>query len=195
MNQMDDILRLLPKFTDPEGEPWKAQPFGVRIGKTIWAVASNGVCIFAVKSSTVPLGDSEQIRRVITILSTPLVEPKVVSLADVQAWAGAPERIEGREVDDQYVGAIDGVVVDRRRLYLIVKELPFPKITIWNASGIGAYALGIEGEKGKFRAVLAGLARAPEPGDNVFGGKPPQKEPASPTTTGLDLVMSMESED
>lgn len=163
------LAQQLPRFTSGKHPSALChQPFSFDIGGQTWAIASAGAWIVGVRgSNSYPsaLDPTGTIERYLTI--TPARE-SIVDLVEVKAWAGDPPMGSPLDEDTDPV-ILQGVVIDVRKLAWILAKVPFPKITIWDASDdLGIQAVALE-SKGKWRAVLAGLDDDPDPKYRVFG--------------------------
>lgn len=154
-------------------EPWKANPFSVKVnGRITWSVATDGCWLVAVKGGSLkPLEEPKP--KVVEVLSSKVVEPAYeIDVGRLREWAGKPPEVWDFEDEDldQDLGVIFDVVIDRCRLSCLLTKVPFDTIRIWNStSAVGVRSIGLEAEG--WRVILAGIDTSPD--DPIEEGEGP----------------------
>jgi len=170
------LAQALARFASSAHEnPLYRQPFSVKVGESLWAVAVTGPTLMAVRGkSSYALADSPE---VVEVLTLPPEQPEEVLTADLRDWCGPSEPLlQG--------GVIRGLVFDRARLSTLLGPVPFPKLLLWTAAYRNIPVVVLEAP-GKWRAALAGIDSDPEDDDPVWGAKTSEAQ-------AFDLAMSLE---
>ena len=180
-------LTKLMRFASGDPQEWHKEPFLVKIKRTSWSGATDGVMMFAFKKKVqaeVPKDHPEEV--LLDLLSHEPSRSTMVPVAKLKEWAGKAPRKRIPKDQDVYLedcGNLMGVAVDRRKLAFLLAKVNIPSVHAWVKN---EYVIVFEPPNGQWRAFLAGYKDKPEPELVVFD--PDQETPSAVNEDLMDLM-------
>lgn len=156
------LAQKLISFVDPSHpEPICAQPFVFYVNGQAWSVAASGPWLYAVRgtSSYAQRQDAAFAKSVLAMMPSFPIE---VQTQQLRSWVGPVPTEKTFDTETRPEGVVFGKVFDLRRLAVLLHEIPFPRLQVWDSTtAVGVPSIALE-SKGKWRAVLAAVEGAPE---------------------------------